>query len=345
MPPAGLPMGSKQLAFTLMSKACAALAIAGVVQAAHASPSAAAADAAEELTCQAKNYAAHEAQAQALYWPAQVAAPALDGACWVSAEHLASAMESASKPTLIDVRPRSVQKAAPLANALQLELTEVASKRFLQQEPVVLMGTGLDYANLSDACVQLKKQGFSRVQALRGGARSWSATANAGGTASKANSPMLQPLDANEWIASLGQGLQWTVISASTAMQKASKDQMPVSAGQLISIQVDGKGGKERDAKLVAAITRAYLDKVKSHKNMAQAQAVVVITDDAVSDTVRLQVEQALAKPAASPGSAMTTLPAYWLQGGWQGYEQQVAQTAAIQQTANHKLQVPCGRI
>lgn len=356
MPPAELLMGSKQSALTLMSKVCAALAVAGVVlatvsSAAQTAPGAAVAEPAEDLTCQAKNYAAYGVQAQAPYWPAPVAALVLDGACWISAEQLASSMEGGSKPTLIDVRPRSVQKAAPLAHALQLELAEVASKRFLQQEPVVLVGTGLDYANLSDACQQLKKQGFAKVQAVRGGARSWAAAANGsnaasqGNSASSAGNAMLQPLEANEWIASLGQGLQWTVISASTAMQKASKDHIPVSAGQLVSVQVDGNGGKEHDAKLVAAVTRAYLDKVKRYKNTAQAQALIVITDEAVSDTVRLQVEQALAKAVTSQGNAITTLPAYWLQGGWQGYEQQVAQTAAIQQTASHRLQVPCGRI
>jgi len=41
----------------------------------------------------------------------------------------------------------------------------------------------------------------------------------------------------------------------------------------------------------------------------------------------------------------MASLPAYWLGGGWPAYAQQVAQTAAIQQTANHRLQAPCGRL
>lgn len=117
---------------------------------------------------------------------------------------------------------------------------------------------------------------------------------------------------------------------------------LPVSASQLVSVRVEGK---ERDAKQVAAVKRVYLEKLNSHKDTAQAQALIVVTDESVSDAMRLNVEQALAKAVKSPSNAIATLPAYWLRGGWQGYEQQVAQTAVIQQTANHKLQVPCGRI
>lgn len=342
-------MMSKLQAQSLQISASTALAVAGMVlfaasiSASAATQDAAAAPLADDLICQAKNYAAHDAQAQASYWPAQVSAPALDGTCWISGQQLATSIEgSISKPMLIDVRPRSMQKTTPLANALQLELTEVASKRFLQQGLIVLVGTGLDYANLSSACQQLKEQGFIKVQAVRGGVRSLLAGAKVGDSFAAADQLILQPLDANDWIVSLGQGLQWTVISASEAMHSAPKDRLPVSASQLVSVQVEGK---ERDAKLVAAVKRAYLDKLNNHKNTAQAQALIVVTDESFSDAIRLQVEQALAKAVKSPSNAIASLPAYWLRGGWQGYEQQVAQTAVIQQTANHKLQVPCGRI
>ena len=342
-------MVSKRWAQPLQLSASTALAAAGMVlfaasiTASAATPDAAAVPLADDLTCQAKNYAAHDARAQASYWPAQASAPALDSACWISAQQLAISMEdSTSKPMLIDVRPRSLQKTAPLAHALQLELTEVASKQFLKQGPIVLVGTGLDYANLTSACQQLKEQGFTKVQALQGGVRSWLAGAKVGDSFAAADQLVLQPLDANDWIVSLGQGLQWTVISISDAMHSAPKDRLPVSASQLVSVRVEGK---ERDAKQVAAVKRVYLEKLNSHKDTAQAQALIVVTDESVSDAMRLNVEQALAKAVKSPSNAIATLPAYWLRGGWQGYEQQVAQTAVIQQTANHKLQVPCGRI
>ncbi|MEJ5150477.1 rhodanese-like domain-containing protein [Comamonas sp. MYb396] len=253
-------------------------------------------------------------------------------------------MQSAQPPTLVDVRPRSLQRAAPIARALELELSDIASKRFLQQTPVVLLGTGLDNAEVDQACRQLRQQGFAQLQAVRGGVRAWQA-AQAGTAGSQ---PLLQPLDAQTWIAALGQGMQWTVISASEAMQRAPQAQWPVPPEQLVAVQVEGK---ERDAKLVAAIARAYRDRLKRASKAGYAQALMVITDGVVSDALRAQVEKAMAPTAdpsgaaSSTSAAMATLPAYWLDGGWQAYAQQVAQTAAIQQTANHRLQAPCGRL
>lgn len=298
----------------------------------------------KELGCSAAQYAAQTTETPALAWPLQTAPLALDQACWVNAADAAASVQSAQPPTLVDVRPRSLQRAAPIARALQLELSDMASKRFLQQTPVVLIGTGLDAAQVDQACQQLRQQGFAQLQAVRGGNRSWQA-AQAGAAGSQ---PLLQPLDAQTWIAALGQGVQWTVVSASEAMQRAPQAQWPVPPEQLVAVQVEGK---ERDAKLVAAITRAYRDRLKRASKAGDAQALMVITDGVVSDALRAQVEKALAQTADLSGAAsstsasITALPAYWLDGGWQSYTQQVAQTAAIQQTANHRLQAPCGRL
>lgn len=300
----------------------------------------------KDLRCSAAQYAAQTAETPALAWPVQAAPLALDQACWTHAAKLGESLQTAHPPTLVDVRPRSLQRAAPIAHALQLELSDIASKRFLQQTPVVLVGTGLDNADVNQACQQLRQQGFAKLQAVRGGIRSWQAAQ----AAPASSQPVLQPLDAQAWIAALGQGMQWTVVSASEAMQRAPQAQWPVPAAQLVAVQVDGK---ERDAKLVAAITHAYRDRLKrnGNGNAGYAQALMVITDGVVSDTLRAQVEKALGSTAdlsgaaSSASSAMAALPAYWLEGGWQAYAQQVAQIAAIQQTANHRLQVPCGRI
>jgi rhodanese-related sulfurtransferase len=298
----------------------------------------------KDLGCSAAQYAAQTTETPALAWPLQTAPLALDQACWVNAADAAASVQGTQSPTLVDVRPRSLQRAAPIARALQLELSDMASKRFLQQTSVVLIGTGLDAAQVAQACQQLRQQGFAQLQAVRGGNRSWQA-AQAGAAGSQ---PLLQPLDAQTWIAALGQGMQWTVISASEAMQHAPQAQWPVPPEQLVAVQVEGK---ERDAKLVAAITRAYRDRLKRESKAGYAQALMVITDGVVSDALRAQVEKALAQTADLSGAAsstsasITALPTYWLDGGWQAYAQQVAQTAAIQHTANHRLQAPCGRI
>ncbi len=301
----------------------------------------------QDLGCSAAQYADPTANAAALVWPVQAAPVALDQACWISATEAAATHPSTQPPTLVDVRPRSLQRAAPIARALQLELSDIASKRFLQQTPVLLLGTGMDNADVDQACRQLRQQGFAQLQAVQGGARSWQA-AQAGAAA---GGPLLQPLDAQTWIAALGQGMHWTVISASEAMQGAPQAQWPVPPEQLVAVRVDGK---ERDAKLVAAIARAYQDRIQRASHAGYAQALVVITDGVVSDALRAQVEAALVptadaskagRSASATSTAMASLPAYWLNGGWPAYAQQVAQTAAIQQTANHRLQAPCGRL
>lgn len=301
----------------------------------------------KELGCSAAQYAAQTTETPALAWPVQTAPLALDQACWVNAAEAAASMQSAQPPTLVDVRPRSLQRAAPIARALQLELSDMASKRFLQQTSVVLLGTGLDNAEVDQACRQLRQQGFAQLQAVRGGVRAWQAAK----AATAGSQPLLQPLDAQTWIAALGQGMQWTVISASEAMQRAPQAQWPVPPEQLVAVRAEGK---ERDAKLVAAIARAYQDRLKRVRHAGYAQGLVVITDGVVSDSLRAQVENTLApstdaskagRSASETSAAMATLPAYWLDGGWQSYTQQVAQTAAIQQTANHRLQAPCGRL
>lgn len=301
----------------------------------------------QDLGCSAAQYAAQTADGPALAWPVQAAPLALDQACWISATEATATHSNAQPPTLVDVRPRSLQRAAPIARALQLELSDIASKRFLQQTPVVLLGTGMDNADVDQACRQLRQQGFAQLQAVQGGARSWQA-AQAGAAA---GGPLLQPLDAQTWIAALGQGMHWTVISASEAMQGAPQAQWPVPPEQLVAVRAEGK---ERDAKLVAAIARAYQDRLQRASHAGYAQALVVITDGVVSDALRAQVEAALVastnaskagRSASATSAAMASLPAYWLGGGWPAYAQQVAQTAAIQQTANHRLQAPCGRL
>ena len=183
------------------------------------------------------------------------------------------------------------------------------------------------------------------MQAVRGGASAWQSVMPSNGAAST-DKTALQAIDAAEWIASLGQGIRWTVLSASDALQQIPQEQWPVPKTQVVSLKADGK---ERDAKLAAAAVRAYQDARKTLQQSQAPEAVIIVPDAAMKDLQRLQFEQALndaasAKPAGQV-TASSRLAVYWLQGGWQGYEQQVAQNAAIQQTASHRLQVPCGRI
>ena len=304
-------------------------------QAAHAT------DANEALSCQAKNYAVQGATgSQTPSWPQQAPVHALDKACWISPVQLAEG--AAAKPVFLDIRPRAAKQSAPISGALQMELSEVANKRFLQQEPLVLVGTGLDYTDLTAACQQLRAQGFPRVKVLQGGYAAWRVSTGV----SDPRSLQLQPISARDWIGSLGQGMSWVVLAIGDAVLQAPADRIPVPRQQLVAVpgattqRVPAGEAASDTKKLALAVVRVYQDTFHAQSNTSLPKAAIVVADDFMSDTQRLQIEQAFAKVGSGTGPAI-----YWLQGGWHAYEQQVAETAAIQRTANQKLQAPCGRI
>ena len=327
-------MGNKALQQRTWLRHLQKLAVAGGIAMCYGQ-AAQATDANDAISCQAKNYAVQAPVTQALFWPRQAPAQALDGACWISPAQLAeSTASAASKPILLDIRSHAARQSAPVANALQMNLSEVANKRFLHPESLTLIGTGLDYAELTAACQQLRAQGFARVQALQGGASAWQAF-----TGTSASGRMhLQSITAGDWVGSLGQGIRWVVLSINDTVLRAPADRVPVPSQQIMAIPVATDGGAST---LAFALVRAYRDLSTARKSPSVPEAAIVVTDASFSDAQRLQIEQAFAKAGLSgTGPAI-----YWLQGGWQAYEQQVAQTAAVQQTASHKLQAPCGRI
>jgi hypothetical protein len=299
------------------------------------SQAAQATDADDTLSCQAKNYAVQAPSTQALSWPRQAPAQALDGACWISPSQLAERTASAaSKPILLDIRPQAARQSGPIAHALQMNLSEVVHKRFLQPESLTLIGTGLDYAELTAACQQLWTQGFARVQALQGGAPGWQAFTGA----AAARRLHLQSITASDWVGSLGQGIRWVMLSINDTVLRAPADRVPVPSQQIVPIPAAAQGDA---ATLASNLVRAYRDFSSARKGLSVPEAAIVVTDASFSDAQRLQTELAF----ATAGLTVTGPAIYWLQGGWQAYEQQVAQTAAVQKTASHKLQAPCGRI
>lgn len=298
-------------------------------------------DANEALSCQARNYAVQDAAGfPSLSWPQQAPVQALDKACWISPAQLAEG--AAAKPIFLDVRPRAAKQSAPIAGALLMALPEVANKRFLQQESLVLVGTGLDFVDLTAACQQLRTQGFPKVKVLQGGYAAWRVSTGA----SNSGSWPLQPISARDWIGSLGQGMGWFVFAIGDAVLQAPADRIPVPRQQLVAVpaattQRVPAGEAASDAKtLASALVRAYQDTFHAQSDTSLPKAAIVVADDSLSDAQRLQIEQSFAKAGSGIGPAI-----YWLQGGWHAYERQVAETAAIQRTANHKLQAPCGRI
>ena len=286
---------------------------------------------AESQSCRADAHAVRDARAaeSPVTWPRQAPPLALTSSCWMSPAEWRQRLVSpgALAAMLVDVRPAQHRRASPVTQAMQamqMDLQELQGKRFLMQEEVILLGTGLDHADLDAACRQLRSQGFVGVKALLGGAA----------TALHPMAPTgLQDLSASDWIASLGQGLAWTVLSLSKALDASPAVQSPVD--------------EQQTHRLVATHDLAIqLNAIASRKGsgdqpgVSASRALVVIADASTEPELRAR----LATQQASLGHRPDAVPVYWLLGGWQAYQAQVASMQAIGTTAGHRLQAACGR-
>jgi hypothetical protein len=224
----------------------------------------------------------------------------------------------------VDVRPVQHRRASPVTQALQRDVQDLPGTRCRMQEDVILLGTGLDHADLDAACRQLRSQGFGDVKALLGGAA----------TALHPMAPAgLQDLSASDWIASLGQGLEWTVLSLSKAMDASPAVQRPVDEPQTHRLDA----AHDLAIQLNALASR----KVRGDQpGVSASRALVVIADASTGPELRAR----LARQQASSGDRPDAVPVYWLLGGWQAYQAQVASMQAVAATAAHRLQAACGR-
>lgn len=264
-------------------------------------------------SCLADANAAQAAE-DAVPWPQQVPPTALTPGCWLEP---AQWRQAGGGGMLVDVRPLPQRRSAPIAQALQMDVRELAGKRFLQQEQVLLLGTGLDHADLDAACRQLRGQGFVEVRALMGGA-----------AALQPQGPVVQDLMPRDWIAGLAQGAQWTVLSLSEALKTSPAEQHPVPNGQLR--QVTTPQGLRRALDGIATGSVAG----------GRPHALVVVADAPAERALHAQLASEMASRRGWPQD----LPIYWLQGGWQAYQAQVVDMQAIGRTAGHRLQAACGR-
>lgn len=271
-----------------------------------------------EQSCRAEVHAVPAAEAAA-DWPRQEAPMALTAACWVSPGELRRNGQAA---TLIDVRPAPLRRAAPVAQALQMDLADLAGKRFLQQQQLVLLGTGLDTSALDLACRHLRAQGFDDVVALAGGAEATLRVQEP-----SVGPPLLQDLSARDWIVGLGQGVEWSVLSSSRGFQAASTARRPVSDAFWLQTEA-GMLGRQLDAL------------ARRHAPGRYRKAVIVVVDASAEAAQRIALQSHLQATDHWPQD----LPVYWLSGGWQAYEAQVGHMQAIEKTASHRLQAPCGR-
>lgn len=283
---------------------------------------------AESQSCRADAHAIRDASAaeSPVTWPRQAPPLALTSSCWMSPAEWRQRLVTpgAQAAMLVDVRPAQHRRALPVTQAMQMDLPQLQGKRFLMQEEVILLGTGLDHADLDAACRQLRSQGFGRVKALLGGAVvALHPTALA----------KLQDLSASDWIASLGQGIEWTVLSLSKALDASPVVQSPVDEQQTHRLDVTHD--------LAAQLNSIASRKARGDQpGVSASRALVVIADASTEPELRAR----LATQQASLGHRPDAVPVYWLLGGWQAYQAQVASMQAIGTTAGHRLQAACGR-
>lgn len=279
-------------------------------------------------SCRADAHAVRQARADdtPVAWPRQAQPLALTPSCWMSPDEWRRRLAAPGPQVamLVDVRPAQHRRASPVTQAMQMDLQELQGKRFLMPEEVILLGTGLDHADLDAACRQLRSQGFVGVKALLGGAA----------TVLPPMAPTgLQDLSASDWIASMGQGLAWTVLSLSKALDASPAVQSPVD--------------EQQTHRLVATHDLAIqLNAIASRKargdqpGISASRALVVIADASTEPELRAR----LATQQASLGHRPDAVPVYWLRGGWQAYQAQVASMQAVAATAGHRFQAACGR-
>jgi len=74
---------------------------------------------------------------------------------------------------LIDMRKKDQFEAFHINGALNMEMTQVATKAYLRKSPLVLLGEGKGDRELYLTCAQLKQDGFKEVRVLKGGITAW----------------------------------------------------------------------------------------------------------------------------------------------------------------------------
>jgi rhodanese-related sulfurtransferase len=242
-----------------------------------------------------------------------------DGAlCWIDLATLNG--PGSSQPTWIDVRTSADARSAPIPGALTIRLVDLPTKTFLQNTPVVLIGSGRDDADLARACGELKRAGFQQVKLLRGGIRAWvngqRAVLADAGVLQKLD--LIQPSEFHRQAASA----PWLVL----AVDLNPADGLPVAMGTAERIDAGGDAVRATDA------VRRRQAEIARMSAKERPNALVIVTRDEASAT-RL-------RDALRNGGGGDVLI---LQGGMAGYQAFLAQQQSIAAAAGKPLIRSCG--
>jgi rhodanese-related sulfurtransferase len=255
--------------------------------------------------------------------PSSVPALLLDHSCWVS-----YAEAEKRSPLWVDVRSLPETRAAPMPGALQIPLHHVSTKAFLKEAPVVLIGNGVDDAEMAMTCHQLKGAGFTQLHMLRYGARSW----HRAGQPFLGNAETIMALDtidAGHFLRGQIAGV-WQVVGVNLPEEVSA--QFSASA----STMLDAKNINQAVDQIRAVIRERQQTRANTEAS-AYVPTVIIVT---VDETTTQQLRQRWRELSGAQDTDML-----WLIGGWRDYAAFVEQQQRMAAIAANppSLQRPCG--
>lgn len=277
----------------------------------------------QEPMCRAQEF---QGQVEPMAWPRQQGVLKLDAPCWIAPAQLRQQLAKAQDAPvlLVDVRTHG-WRADALEGAIALPLRDLPHQAFLAQGEAVLVGSGLDMAELNQACLDLRRKGW-RVKALRGGAPAWL----------EHRSGLAQAITAQQWIMALGQGMDWQLVLGA-ALPDEQAEHLPLAP----ALVLDAKASASAQAAAGQLLRLQQRLQRRASQQAVQAAVVFLAQDDTAAV---LQALHAAQQQTLSPKAiAAAAVPIYVVQGGWAAYQAEVLQNQAIHASAQHGLARTCG--
>lgn len=225
-------------------------------------------------------------------------------ACWIGVQ------EARDEGWMqLDVREVAMSARTLLPGTVALSLSSVAGRKYLREQPLVLVGTGVDLRALTSSCVALRAQGFARVRTLLGGARSWN---------QKPGGDLLIPQEF--WLGAIDG--QWRIVSVGLRADQIAD--LPIPPEVALSASTDSVG-----------LRKALADAERAKPSELHHQWILV-APDGVGQQVALARWQQIPHQQGMK-------PLAWLEGGWTGYRTYLNQQQQSAAHAGRALPRICG--
>lgn len=229
---------------------------------------------------------------------------AQEQACWIGAQ------EARDEGWMrLDVRDLAMPARAALPGTVALSLSAVADRKYLREQPLVLVGTGVDLRALTQSCMALRAQGFTRVRTLLGGARSWN---------QKSGEDLLTPQEL--WLGAMDG--QWRIVGVGLGVDQVAD--LPIPPEVTLPASTDG---------LALRTAIAHAERVRPSER--HHQWLVVAPDGPGQQTVLVRWQQLPREQGMAPLA--------WLNGGWTTYRAYLNQQQQSAAHAGRALPRSCG--